>query len=135
MSTPTTCLNQNQIESYHEQGYLKLNRITSEEEIEELREVCERLFLDTDRQDRKQLGDVDPEEGETLPQINSPHEMAPELLETQYYDNALAIAQQLLGEEAQFDFDHAIRKPARSGAETPWHQDEAYWNPECTTRG
>ena len=24
---------------------------------------------------------------------------------------------------------HAIRKPARSGVETPWHQDEAYWDP------
>jgi ectoine hydroxylase-related dioxygenase (phytanoyl-CoA dioxygenase family) len=26
--------------------------------------------------------------------------------------------------------DHAIFKPARFGAATPWHQDEAYWNPE-----
>jgi ectoine hydroxylase-related dioxygenase (phytanoyl-CoA dioxygenase family) len=25
--------------------------------------------------------------------------------------------------------DHAIFKPVRYGAPTPWHQDEAYWNP------
>ena len=25
---------------------------------------------------------------------------------------------------------HMILKPARYGCETPWHQDEAYWNPE-----
>ena len=24
---------------------------------------------------------------------------------------------------------HAIRKPPRDGGETPWHQDEAYWDP------
>ena len=24
---------------------------------------------------------------------------------------------------------HAIRKPGRTGVETPWHQDEAYWDP------
>ena len=24
---------------------------------------------------------------------------------------------------------HAIRKPPRSAVETPWHQDEAYWDP------
>src|SRR5205085_8106879 len=25
--------------------------------------------------------------------------------------------------------DHAILKPALHGVETPWHQDEAYWDP------
>jgi ectoine hydroxylase-related dioxygenase (phytanoyl-CoA dioxygenase family) len=35
----------------------------------------------------------------------------------------------LLGLAADFQFDHAINKPPRTGAETPWHQDEAYWDP------
>jgi ectoine hydroxylase-related dioxygenase (phytanoyl-CoA dioxygenase family) len=126
---PTVRLDQEQIDAYREQGFLRLDRITSEEEIEELRAVYERLFLsETHAEDRKQLGDI--EEGEeTLPQILAPSELAPELLETQYRANAQAVAEQLLGEDAELTGDHAIRKPAGSGAETPWHQDEAYWDP------
>jgi len=126
---PTVRLTKEQIDAYRERGFLRLDRITSEEEIEELLEIYERLFLsDTHQEDRKQLGDI--EEGEeTLPQILSPRELAPELLETQYYANAEAVAEQLLGADAEFQGDHAIRKPAGSGAETPWHQDEAYWDP------
>ena len=30
---------------------------------------------------------------------------------------------------------HAIRKPAKDGAATPWHQDEAYWDPAYEHRG
>ena len=28
-----------------------------------------------------------------------------------------------------------IYKPAKYGAETPWHQDEAYWDPEVFSNG
>jgi ectoine hydroxylase-related dioxygenase (phytanoyl-CoA dioxygenase family) len=43
--------------------------------------------------------------------------------------NAKAIAEQLLGGECTAG-EHAILKPPRYGAATPWHQDEAYWNPD-----
>jgi ectoine hydroxylase-related dioxygenase (phytanoyl-CoA dioxygenase family) len=45
------------------------------------------------------------------------------------WHNAQAMLQQLLGPEAKLYSDHAINKPARVGAPTPWHQDEAYWDP------
>jgi ectoine hydroxylase-related dioxygenase (phytanoyl-CoA dioxygenase family) len=123
-------LDQEQIGAYREQGFLRIDRITTDEEIAELREIYERLFLsETGKEDRKQLGDIDEEGEETLPQILGPSDRAPELLETQYYANAEAIAEQLLGEDADFQGDHAIRKPSGGGAETPWHQDEAYWDP------
>jgi ectoine hydroxylase-related dioxygenase (phytanoyl-CoA dioxygenase family) len=38
------------------------------------------------------------------------------------------VAKRLFGSEAEFLGEHAIFKPARIGAETPWHQDEAYWD-------
>jgi hypothetical protein len=44
--------------------------------------------------------------------------------------NALALATQLLGPGTEAQGNHAIMKPAGMGAATPWHQDEAYWNPE-----
>ena len=44
--------------------------------------------------------------------------------------NARALVCQLYNvEEPNVGFAHAIYKPPRHGAETPWHQDAAYWNP------
>jgi ectoine hydroxylase-related dioxygenase (phytanoyl-CoA dioxygenase family) len=37
----------------------------------------------------------------------------------------------LLGDSCIAQGEHAILKPARVGAETPWHQDEAYWGDEA----
>ena len=49
---------------------------------------------------------------------------------TLYEANALACARQLIGDAAEHMYSHAIRKPERMGAATPWHQDEAYAPPE-----
>ena len=56
----------------------------------------------------------------------NPVNYAPQLRDTLFRANALAIARQLLGEQATPFFEHAIFKPAGRGAATPWHQDEAY---------
>ena len=126
-------LSDEQIASYHENGFLRLDEVTMSDEIETFLELYDRLFSDeTTQDDRKELGNLDEEGRETLPQILGPHELAPELLETQFFENARAVAKQLLGEEADYTGDHAILKPARFGTETPWHQDEAYWNPALT---
>lgn len=72
---------------------------------------------------------VDPEDGpasDKLTELVWTHHYAPQLHKTAYFRNALAIARQVLGPDAAFAFDHAIYKPAFHGAETPWHQDEAY---------
>ncbi|MFB6135322.1 MAG: phytanoyl-CoA dioxygenase family protein [Halobacteriaceae archaeon] len=130
MTDPTTELSQAQVDSYREDGFLALDRITTDEEVDRLVDVYDRLFTTrTDRDERKELAATDEEGNETLPQVNGASEYEPDLLETRYFDNASAIAERLLGEEAEFRGDHAIRKPAGDGAETPWHQDEAYWDP------
>lgn len=51
------------------------------------------------------------------------------MLEGNYLKAIGAIAKQLFGEEAAMGIGHAIFKPAGTGAPTPWHQDEAYWDP------
>jgi len=61
-----------------------------------------------------------------LPQIINPVNYAPELRQTQFRANALALARQLLGPTVTPAFEHAILKPAERGAATPWHQDEAF---------
>lgn len=129
----TVTLTEEQIAFYHREGYLVLEAITTPDEVAWLREIYDRLFAErAGREEGNQfdLAGADEEGKEaTLPQILSPSKYAPELKNGLYRVNALAIARQLLGSDAQAHGDHAIFKPARYGAETPWHQDEAYWNP------
>ena len=64
------------------------------------------------------------------PQILQPSLYAPQLRNLSYRETALALARQLLGPEATFAGDHAILKPSRIGGPTPWHQDEAFRDPD-----
>ena len=131
MTTGSARLTADQIRDFHEQGFLRLEALTSVDEVTSLAEVYDRLFApdaviaEADRVELGSDGDGRP----VLPQILNPDHYVPELRRTAAYANARAIAYQLLGDEARHMGMHAIRKPARSGAETPWHQDEAYWDP------
>ena len=46
MIEPTISLSQEQIHSFHEDGFLVLDAITTPEEVEQLREIYNRLFSD-----------------------------------------------------------------------------------------
>ncbi|HEY0866132.1 MAG TPA: phytanoyl-CoA dioxygenase family protein, partial [Fimbriimonas sp.] len=130
---PTLRLTDEQVAFYHREGYLAIGALTTPDEIERLREIYDDLFIrrvGRERGDQFDLAGTDEEGKEaSLPQILGPSKYAPELIEGLLFANARAAARQLLGEEAEFGGDHAIFKPAHSGAPTPWHQDEAYWNP------
>ncbi|MGH3317893.1 MAG: phytanoyl-CoA dioxygenase family protein [Nocardioidaceae bacterium] len=129
-------LNAEQVQHYHEHGYLQIDALTSADEVEQLQGIYDRLFetgADVDDRDRIELaGDKDGPPA--LPQILNPDHYAPELLETVAYRNAQRVARSLLGDEVRPTGMHAIRKPPRDGAETPWHQDEAYWSPAVEHR-
>lgn len=132
-TAPTVVLTEDQIDFYHREGYLVLDAIATPEEVAWLREIYDRLFearAGRETGDQFDLAGTD-EEGRpaALPQILNPSKYAPELRQGLYRANALAIARQLLGADAAPLGEHAIFKPARTGAETPWHQDEAYWDP------
>lgn len=133
MSQSTVTLTQDQIDSFHRDGYLVLPAITTAEEIAQIRQIYDRLFAERvgrEVGDQFDLAGTD-EEGQqaTLPQILGPSKYAPELKDMLFKANGQAIAEQLLGGECTVG-EHAILKPARYGAPTPWHQDEAYWNPD-----
>lgn len=133
MANPTVSLTEEQIRFYHEQGYLSIPNIMPHEEVEWMREIYDRLF---ESQAGREVGDQfdlagTDEDGKAavLPQILGPAKYAPELKDSQLWVNAAHITRQLLGDAASFGDGHMIFKPAKIGAETPWHQDEAYWDP------
>jgi ectoine hydroxylase-related dioxygenase (phytanoyl-CoA dioxygenase family) len=127
-------VSEEQIQFFRNNGYLAIESITTPEELEMMRDAYDRIFAQRagrESGDQFDLAGTDEEGTEAaLPQILNPPKYAPELRDTIYRKNALAISQQLLGPETVPMGDHAIFKPARFGAATPWHQDEAYWNPE-----
>jgi ectoine hydroxylase-related dioxygenase (phytanoyl-CoA dioxygenase family) len=128
-----TQLSDQEIAFYHENGYLSVDRVASDEEIAEIRIIYDRLFASRAGRsvgDHFDLVGTDEEGKEPLlVQILQPGKYFPELRKTDLYRNVVNLICQLLGSEAVFFGDHAINKPPRHGAETPWHQDEAYWDP------
>lgn len=120
-----------QVRFFRREGYLVIERITTDEEVERMRIAYDHIFAERASWDEGSSFDLagtdDNEATATLPQILGPGNYAPELRDTVFEANALIIGRQLLGDDAQAQGAHAILKPAQIGGATPWHQDEAYW--------
>jgi ectoine hydroxylase-related dioxygenase (phytanoyl-CoA dioxygenase family) len=133
MMEATFRLTPEQIEFFQRDGYLALEAITSAEEVNGLRDIYDKLFATQAGRaqgDHLDLSGTDEDDAPVvLPQILNPSKYAPELAHTAFRVNAEAMAKQLLGSTAEFRGDHAIRKASHTHAPTPWHQDEAYWDP------
>ncbi len=133
MPAPTVKLTQDQIDFVREEGYLSLGPLSTPGELAMMRSEYDRIFASRagrEQGDQFDLGGDDAEGKEAvLPQILGPDKYAPAFKETLLAANVRQISQQLLGPQATGGGAHAILKPARHGAVTPWHQDEAYWNP------
>ncbi|MGH7145223.1 MAG: phytanoyl-CoA dioxygenase family protein [Planctomycetota bacterium] len=129
----TVRLTAEQIAFFHENGFLSVPSISTPEEIERMKAAYDKIFAERagrDEGNQFDLGGTDEENKQAaLPQILNPKKYHADLNNTLAEANARAICKQLLGETCDGGGSHAIFKPARYGAPTPWHQDEAYWNP------
>ena len=128
-------LSAEQIQSFHLDGFLAITTpVTDEAELAWMRDVYDRIFSERagrDQGDQFDLAGSDEEDKTAaLPQILNPAKYAPELNDGKYLGVIRQIARQLFGPDADAGVGHAIYKPAGIGAATPWHQDEAYWDPE-----
>jgi ectoine hydroxylase-related dioxygenase (phytanoyl-CoA dioxygenase family) len=125
-----------QVAFFRENGFLRIERITTDEEVEWLRGIYDRLFAERVGEEKGEYFDLAGPRAhggqEVLPQVLGPERTFPELRDTLYFRNAKRLAARLLDmDEAVVNGGgHMILKPARYGRETPWHQDEAYWNPD-----
>ena len=119
------------IGKFWDQGFLDIPEICPAQEVDWLCGVYDRLFeqrVGWDKGDFFDFAGPDtPGSTPVLPQLIEPSQYEPSLRNTIFRSNALAVARQLLGPSAELVFEHAMLKPARIGAETPWHQDEAFF--------
>jgi len=135
----TIQLRPDQIEFFHQNGFLAIERITTDEELVFLRQKYDQMFSEAAGMSEGNWFDLagTNESGKevVLPQVLNPEKYVPEFKETLMRRNAEALIKQLLGEAATMGGAHCILKPPRISPETPWHQDEAYWNPEYEHNG
>jgi ectoine hydroxylase-related dioxygenase (phytanoyl-CoA dioxygenase family) len=123
-------LTESQLDAFRRDGFISMSSLADPQELASLAATCDQLFArqqDFKEGDRIELNRADGQQ--SLPQIVNPERYAPQLVQGQTWRNAQAIARQLLGADFKSTGNHAILKAARIGAETPWHQDEAYWDP------
>lgn len=122
-----------QTQFFDEQGYLRIEALTTPEEIQEIRQSLEKLFERKVGEKEGAFADLvagaDHADELSSPQILNPVNYLPKLHQTQCFKNALRMAKQLLGEDARCFFDLSILKKPKVGAATPWHQDEAFRDP------
>lgn len=120
-----------EVSRFWEQGFLAIPDVCPAPEVDWLREVIDQLFAQRTgwhTGDYFDFAGLDTPDAEpVLPQLLEPSRYEPALKNAALRANALAIARQLLGPSAELVFEHAMLKPARIGAQTPWHQDEAFF--------
>ena len=122
-------LSDTSIAEFRDRGFTCVSDICEKSELLVLRRALERLFslrMGVREGTYYDMVGQDPQGAPKLPTLVRPSRYAPELAELPSLQRATAIARCLLGDSAVLSFEHAILKPARHGAPTPWHQDEAY---------
>jgi ectoine hydroxylase-related dioxygenase (phytanoyl-CoA dioxygenase family) len=122
-----------QIQFFRDNGYLRLEALTTQQEVLEIRAALQQLFEKRAGEKEGAFADLvagaDHPNIMSSPQILNPVNYVPKLHQMQCFKNALGVAKQLLGDEARCFFDLSILKKPKGGAATPWHQDEAFRDP------
>ena len=135
-TTPTgrKALDQTQVDSFGRDGYLKIGKILSDEEIATLRQEYDNVFAQaragkitfrnlaidhTDDLETKNKAD------KQMLQIMQMCEVSIEFRKLVYNERILDVIEDLIGPNIQLFHDQALYKPAYHGGPVHWHQDNA----------
>ncbi len=128
-----TSFDTEQIASFEKDGFCSFDTELQPRDVEQLRDILTRLHNENVGFKEGALFDAmgvdDGDAPKRFPQILHPRSFAPELLDSPFFRVASGIAEQLLGGAVRFKADISLLKPARIGDATPWHQDEAFQDP------
>jgi ectoine hydroxylase-related dioxygenase (phytanoyl-CoA dioxygenase family) len=123
-------LTQDQIDFFHEYGYLRYGKVLSDADIELFRREYDAEFEKARRDNR--LSNLSASgSSEAAPrhmyQIMQMCERNLHFRRLLYDERILDIVQDLLGPNLMLFHDQALYKPALTGGPVTWHQDNAYW--------
>ena len=126
-------LTREQIRSFHEQGYLVLDHVLSESQIEPIEAVYEQFLRGKVSGMRRDLCDMSGPYSRRFEDFEIVNAVLPRVYRPELQGNLLelrarSVARQLLGESAELDYDQFLAKrPGKGGASFAWHQDLGYW--------
>jgi phytanoyl-CoA hydroxylase len=118
-------------EQFDTQGFVRIEGLVPPEETEMLQNIyndflADKYDLTGMRGDLSGNNDTQ-KKVEKITQIMRPSLVLPELQATRTYARVLELAKSWMGDDMEIDFDMMIDKAPGTAAETPWHQDAAYW--------
>ena len=124
-------LTREQIDFYHEYGYLSVENVLSEDEVAELRIVTDE-FVEKSREVTEHTSEFDLEPSHTtdkprLRRLKSPillHDLYRQLL---HHENILAHVSQLIGYGLRTNGNKLNMKQPGYGSPVEWHQDWAFY--------
>jgi ectoine hydroxylase-related dioxygenase (phytanoyl-CoA dioxygenase family) len=119
-----------QVDFFREEGYLTVPDMLAPEEITYFRQVYEDFLngvIDTQGLRSDLSGQTTGGQPEKIVQIMRPSLLYAPLTHSILHQRTQQIAQVLLGDDMELDFDMLIDKLPFTHTPTPWHQDEAYW--------
>jgi Phytanoyl-CoA dioxygenase (PhyH) len=118
---------------FQRNGFVSIKHLVSAAEVARIKAILLRLYeSNTGFKEGAQFDAAGPDgdlKARRFPQILSPRIYAPELTSGEFYKAALRLAKSILGDKARLKNDFSFMKPPRIGSDTPWHQDEAFGNP------
>lgn len=127
-------LSEQELNDYRTKGYMRREGICPPSEVQQIRDTLLGLFARKAGYEEGAQYDFsgrdEPGKMQSFPSMHDPSHYVPELRKTTFHRRALALAKELLGEDAALYGEHALLKPALYGPETPWHQDEAFRSPD-----
>lgn len=118
-----------QAASFQENGFLRIDRITTDDEVATLRDLYDKVMADSTAY--RLLYEGREKDGSVINQVFLPELQQPGMADTTYLRNAKRMAAALLGvpeDDVVPGGQMLIYKPASGGRQAPWHQDEAFWN-------
>lgn len=119
-ATATAQLTPEQIEAWHRDGFLRLDRIADPNTVAELRVAYQEVLDAEEARDGGRLL------GGLTRQVIMPSKLHPTFASNPALEAGIAIATQLFDAEVASIFEMLIYKPAGHPHKTPWHQDAAY---------
>ncbi len=120
MSTATAQLSADQVEAWHRDGFLVLDRFVDDETLGSLREAYDAIIdKDVEASGDRMLGGL-------TRQVMIPSNAHPTFDRNPVVKRGLQIAEQLFETDVFRTFDMLIYKPPGHPHDTPWHQDMSY---------
>lgn len=124
-------LTQQQIAFYHEHGYLGVENVLSQREVDDLRRVTD-VFVEKSREVVEHTAVFDLEPGHTpenpkLRRLKSPIEQHEVYRNTLHHEKILAMVSQLIGYGLRCNGNKLNMKQPGYGSPVEWHQDWAFY--------